>query len=221
MEQQTGKINVSSSEESARQNKQRVCCQEDLGFSYHCYHLQVLHIRPFCGQQLLGDKVGAVRWEPLQRHQKREWNREHMNSPNMCKYTRPSPQSLRVIQNRLIPILNIDEWLNKWKHHVTNLPPDLVFIICANAAGVVEQRAGEGGRLPAIWTVTAQFQWFLTIDHAVWVISGPRQVRAVGPHSCIQQVKWWEKRKQWVSGINIKSHEETRSGQKHWHPPTS
>lgn len=33
--------------------------------SYHSHHLQVLQIRPFCGQQLLGDKVGPVRWEPL------------------------------------------------------------------------------------------------------------------------------------------------------------
>lgn len=37
----------------------------------------------------------------------------------------------------------------------TNLPPNLIFIISANAAGVVEQRAGERGRLSAVWAVAA------------------------------------------------------------------
>lgn len=42
-----------------------------LGFSYHGHHLQVLQIRPLCGQQLLGDEVGPVCGEPLQRNRDR------------------------------------------------------------------------------------------------------------------------------------------------------
>lgn len=34
--------------------------------SYHSHHLQVLHIRPLCGQQLLGDEVGSIRGKPLE-----------------------------------------------------------------------------------------------------------------------------------------------------------
>lgn len=37
-----------------------------------------------------------------------------------------------------------------------HLPADLILIIGADAAGVIEKRAGERGRLPAVWTVAAQ-----------------------------------------------------------------
>lgn len=51
------------------QRKRKQTEEQRAGFSYHGHHLQVLHIRPFCGQQLLGDEVGPVRWEPLQREE--------------------------------------------------------------------------------------------------------------------------------------------------------
>lgn len=38
-------------------------------FSYHGHHLQVLNVCPLCGQQLLGDEVGPVCWEPLENRQ--------------------------------------------------------------------------------------------------------------------------------------------------------
>lgn len=76
---------------------------------------------------------------------------------------------------------NILKWLL-----VTNLPSNLVFIISANAAGVVEQRAGERGRQPAIGTVTAQIQQLLTVDHPVGVSRGRGQVRTVGNHTCTE-----------------------------------
>lgn len=66
----------------------------------------------------------------------------------------------------------------------SDLPPDLILIVGADAAGVIEQRAGERGRLPAVRTVAAQLQRLLTVDHAVWVTGGPRQARTVGPCSC-------------------------------------
>lgn len=67
----------------------------------------------------------------------------------------------------------------------TNLPPDLILIVGADAAGVVEQRAGERGRLSAVWTVAAQVQRLLAVDHAVWVTGGRTQVRTVGACSCV------------------------------------
>ena len=90
---------------------------------------------------------------------------------------------------------------------ITNLPPDLVFVVSANAAGVVEQRAGEGRRLPAVWTVAAQLQWLLAVHHAVGVTRGRRQVRAVGPHSCTgssRNPKRGERKKKWVIHIKVK-----------------
>lgn len=43
-----------------------------LGPSYHSYHLQVLHVRSLCGQQLLGDEVGLICWIPLHGRQDRD-----------------------------------------------------------------------------------------------------------------------------------------------------
>lgn len=71
----------------------------------------------------------------------------------------------------------------KWS---PNLPPDLILIVGADAASVVEQRAGERGRLSAVWTEAAQVQRLLPVDHAVWETGGRRQVRTVGPcSSCV------------------------------------
>lgn len=72
MEQLTGIINVFPPEDKRRRKQtgeRRL--GERLGPSYHGHHLEVLHIRPFCCQQLLGDEVGSICWEPLQGHHKR------------------------------------------------------------------------------------------------------------------------------------------------------
>lgn len=75
---------------------------------------------------------------------------------------------------------------NILKHFLfTNLSPNLIFIISTNAAGVVEQRAGEWGRLSTVWTVAAQLQGLLTIDHTMGVSRGSRQVRTVEHHTCM------------------------------------
>lgn len=72
MEQLTGIIDVFSPEDSARENKQRDgMLVGEVGCSYHSHHLQVLQIRALGGQQLLGDEVGPVRWEPLPTSQQR------------------------------------------------------------------------------------------------------------------------------------------------------
>lgn len=72
MEQLTVIIDVFSPEDSARENKQRGgMLVGQVGCSYRSHHLQVLQIRALGGQQLLGDEVGPVRWEPLQRHPNR------------------------------------------------------------------------------------------------------------------------------------------------------
>lgn len=69
---------------------------------------------------------------------------------------------------------------------ITHLPADLILVIGADAAGVIEKRAGERGRLPAVWTVAAQLQRLLTIDHAVRVTGRHRQARTVGPCSYVR-----------------------------------
>lgn len=72
MEQLTGMINVFSPEDRRRRKQTgEHWLGEQLGPSYHGHHLEVLHIRPFCCQQLLGDEVGSICWEPLQGHHKR------------------------------------------------------------------------------------------------------------------------------------------------------
>lgn len=66
----------------------------------------------------------------------------------------------------------------------THLPPDVVLVVGAHAAGVVEQRAGERRRLPAVRTVAAQLQRLLTVDHDVGTDGGGGgQVGTVGAHS--------------------------------------
>ncbi len=94
MEQLTGIINVFSPEDSAGENKQRssVFWRADTAFSHHGHHLQVLQIRPLCGQQLLGDEVGPVCWEPLQRHRNRE---ETVSKSNPCLV----PHQLHCLSN--------------------------------------------------------------------------------------------------------------------------
>lgn len=69
---------------------------------------------------------------------------------------------------------------------ITNLPPHLILIVGADATGVVEQWAGEWGRLSAVWTVAAQVQGLLAVDHAVWVRGGRRQVRTAGACACVR-----------------------------------
>lgn len=60
--------------------------RDDLIFSYHGHHLQVLNVRPLCGQQLLGDEVGAVCWEPLEKEQNEEnKNTETAQSKHMTE----------------------------------------------------------------------------------------------------------------------------------------
>lgn len=72
MEQLTGIINVFPPEDKRRRKQTGERRPgERLGPSYHSHHLEVLHIRPFCCQQLLGDEVGSICWEPLQGHHKR------------------------------------------------------------------------------------------------------------------------------------------------------
>lgn len=65
---------------------------------------------------------------------------------------------------------------------MTHLPPDLVLVVGAHAAGVVEQRAGERRGLLAVRAVAAQLQRLLAVDHGVGTGAGGRQVRAVGAH---------------------------------------
>lgn len=73
MEQLTGIINVFYPEDSTGENKQPGgVLDSGLGPTYHSYHLQVLQIRPFSGQQLLGNEVGPICWKPLQRQHNRE-----------------------------------------------------------------------------------------------------------------------------------------------------
>ena len=108
MEQLTGIINVFSPEDSAGDNKQSsdvLACK--LGLSYHGHHLQVLQIRPFCGQQLLCDEVGPICSKPLQKvsQQREDTEQKLLNdllstviSPAsvwwfICCMTRPISQS--------------------------------------------------------------------------------------------------------------------------------
>lgn len=136
--------------------------------SYHGHHLQVLNVRPLCGQQLLGDEVGPVCGEPLEKEQK-QGNKNTVAAQRKHK-TEGS------IQKKLCS--------TKRAELITNLPPDLVLVVGADAAGVVEQWAGERGRLSAVRTVAAQVQRLLAIDHGVWATGGRRQVGAVGACSC-------------------------------------
>lgn len=69
MEQQSGIITVFL--QSTEEDKQTHWIDDPI-FSYHCHHLQVLKVRPLCGQQLLGDEVGPVCWEPLENDQNEE-----------------------------------------------------------------------------------------------------------------------------------------------------
>lgn len=72
MEQLSGIINVFYPQDNAGESKQYVSVLASrLGLSYHSYHLQILHIRPFSGQQLLGDEVRPICWKPLQKHHSR------------------------------------------------------------------------------------------------------------------------------------------------------
>lgn len=63
-----------------------------------------------------------------------------------------------------------------------HLPADVVLVVRAHAAGVVEQRAGERRRLPAVRAVAAQLQRLLPVDHGVGTDGGgggeARTVRA-------------------------------------------
>lgn len=69
-EQLTGSNHVFSSEDGEGEYKQwGSTLASAFCTSYHCHHLQVLHVRPFGGQQLLGDEVCPICWEPL-------WNRD-------------------------------------------------------------------------------------------------------------------------------------------------
>lgn len=57
-------------------NSGAACWRAGTAFSHHGHHLQILQIRPLRGQQLLGDEVGPVCWEPLQRHRKQRGDGE-------------------------------------------------------------------------------------------------------------------------------------------------
>lgn len=66
----------------------------------------------------------------------------------------------------------------------TNLPPNLVFIVGAHTASVIEQGTGEGRGLPNVRTVTTEFDRLLTIDNALGVNGEGGEMRAVGHHPC-------------------------------------
>lgn len=69
-EQRSGIINVFL--HSVQSKTKHAHWRDDPVSSYHGHHLQVLHVRPLGGQQLLGDEVGPVCGEPLGNEQNQE-----------------------------------------------------------------------------------------------------------------------------------------------------